>query len=172
MRKTKIGRFLVMCVAVLAMLAACGSSGGGYTSNVDPAKAEKAFLSAVNKAYGTEFVNDESLRSKADIIWNKVDSSGKVRLTDIMYGDQDENGDTWFVYPFTDDDSLDDSAKFQLIEITEGLLKKYENPSDEMLAEIKQLPFGWTSVGEKVDAVCITAKKIGGRVCIVYVKDG
>lgn len=67
MRKTKIGLFLVMCAAVLMMLTACGSSGSGYMSNVDPAKAEKAFLSAVNKALGTEFTNDESLQSKADL---------------------------------------------------------------------------------------------------------
>ena len=37
MRRTKIGLFLVMCVAVLSMLTACG---GGSMSNVDPAQAE------------------------------------------------------------------------------------------------------------------------------------
>lgn len=85
MRRTKIGLFLVMCVAVLSMLTACG---GGSMSNVDPAQAEKAVLSTVNKALGTEFANEESLRNKANVVWEKGRSNWKnqFELYDVCPG--------------------------------------------------------------------------------------
>ena len=169
MRKTKFGLLLVMCVTVLAMLLSGCGGGSGYTSNVDPAQAEKAFLSAVNKAYGTEFVNDESLQSKANLTWDKVDGSGKIRLTDVGYMGSDSENEYWSSWPLMDYDGFDDNAKFPLIEITEDRLKKFENPSDELLAEIKQEIIA--PQGYKLSSVYVSAKKIGGRVYIVYVTE-
>jgi len=99
MRRTKIGLFLVMCVAVLSMLTACG---GGSMSNVDPAQAEKAVLSTVNKALGTEFANEESLRNKANVVWEKVDQTGRISLNYTMFAPEEgANGEKWMIRPMT-----------------------------------------------------------------------
>lgn len=69
-----------------------------------------------------------------------------------------------------DYDGFDDNAKFPLIEITEDRLKKLEDPSDELLAEIRQevkVPNNY-----KMSSIYVSAKKIGGRVYIVYVTEG
>lgn len=170
MRKTKLGLFLVMCVVVLAMLTACGGSGGGYMSNVDPAKAEKAFLSAVNKALGTEFVNDESLRGKADYIWNKVDQNGKILWTDSVWFPTGENGELFWVSPIFNSETFGEDSKFQLTAFTEEELKKYENPSEELLARVKR-EIAPADSSTEITSICVTARNIGGKVYVVYVKE-
>lgn len=173
MRKTKIGLFLVMCVAVLTMLlSGCGGSSDGYMSNVDPAQAEKVVLSAVNKALGTEMENNEALRSKADAVWSKVDGNGKIRLFENGDAGHDSDDECWYVWPMLDNDAgLDDNAKLQMIEITEEVLKQFENPSAELLARVKS-DVSPMEQFYKLSSVCVTAKKIGGRVYVMYVTEG
>ena len=163
MRKTKWGLFVVLCATVLSLLlSGCGGSGGAPTGSApDTARVEKTVLSAINKAAGKEWTNDESLRGNADVVWNKVDGNGKIRLTDIMYF-----GTDWIASPLMDYDSFDDNAKFQLIAFTEEELKKYEAPSEELLAAL------WSELRDqpasKSESVCVAAKNIGGRVYVVY----
>lgn len=171
MRKTKLGLFLVMCVAVLAMLTACGGSGGGTVSAVDTAKVEKAVLSVMNKALDSEFTNDESLRSKTDYIWNKVDKNGRILWTDSVYFPEGENGETFWVEPIYDSETFGEDSKFQLTAFTGEELKKYENPSEELLAQVKQkiVPSDYSYT--EVTSLCVTARNIGGKVYVVYVRE-
>ena len=81
MRRTKIGLFLVMCVAVLSMLTACG---GGSMSNVDPAQAEKTVLSTVNKALGTEFANELGVLIQVDDLCSLIGSLNYVVVLIIV----------------------------------------------------------------------------------------
>lgn len=168
MRRTKIGLFLVMCVAVLSMLTACG---GGSMSNVDPAQAEKAVLSTMNKALGTEFANEESLRNKANVVWEKVDQTGRISLNYTMFAPEEgANGEKWMIRPMIDSDSFDSDAMFRMVAITAEQLKNFENPSAELLAQVKR-DVEVTAPGYKLSAVCVTAKNIGGSVYIVYVTE-
>ena len=168
MRRTKIGLFLVMCVAVLSMLTACG---GGSMSNVDPAQAEKTVLSTVNKALGTEFANEESLRNKANVVWEKVDQTGRISLNYTMFAPEEgANGEKWMVRPMIDSDSFDSDAMFRMVAITAEQLKNFENPSAELLARVKR-DVEVTAPGYKLNAVCVTAKNIGGQ-CIYRLCDG
>ncbi len=169
MRKTKLSLFLVMCVTVLAMLLS-GCGGTGSSSAVDTAKVEKAVLSVMNEALDTEFINDESLRGKADYIWNKVDKNGKIFWTDSVYFPQGDNGEIYWVAPIYNSDTFGEDSKFQLTAFTEEELKKFESPSAELLAQVKQ-KMTVSTPGYKLNALCVTARNIGGKVYVVYVKE-
>lgn len=168
MRKTKLGLLLVMCATILVMvLSGCG--GTGNSNAVDTAKVEKAVLSVMNKALGTEFTNDESLRSKADIIWNNVDKNGRLSLNYSMYIESEgEKG--WIITPMINSESLGEDAKFPMIAFTDEMLKKYEEPTDELIAQVKQK----VDVGNpttEITSICVTARNIGGKVYVVYVRE-
>ena len=165
MRKTKLGLFVVVFVAMLALLlSGCGGTG----SAVDTARVEKTVLSAINKAVGEEWSNDESLRGNANAIWEKVDGQGKIQWIHIMYGDTNPDGTFWMAAPIVNGEELDGNSKLQLIEFNEETLKKYENPSEELLAKIRRTVDAETA-GYKLSSVCVTARNIGGRVYVVYV---
>lgn len=166
MRKTKLGLILAMCVLLLTMLL----TGCGGTGSVDTAKVEKAVLSVMNEALGTEFTNDESLRGKADYIWNKVDQNGKILWTDSVWFPTGENGELFWVSPIFNSETFGEDSKFQLTAFTEEELKKYENPSEELLARVKR-EIAPADSSTEITSICVTARNIGGKVYVVYVKE-
>mgnify|MGYP002517374024 FL=1 len=166
MRKTKLGLILAMCVLLLTMLL----TGCGGTGSVDTTKVEKAVLSVMNEALDTEFTNDESLRGKADYIWNKVDQNGKILWTDSVWFPTGENGELFWVSPIFDSDTFGEDSKFQLTAFTEEKLKKYENPSEELLARVKR-EIAPADSSTEITSICVTARNIGGKVYVVYVKE-
>lgn len=168
MRKTKLGLFLLTCVAIAAMmLSGCGES-ANTASTIDPARVEKTVLSAINKAIGAELNNDESLRKNAEVIWNKVDDNGKIQWVNIWYSGQNADGTYWSAQPIANTDKLDENSKMQLVEFTEEVLKKYENPSEELLEKIKVFLGDYPN--SKLTSICVTAKKINGKVYVVCVQ--
>ena len=60
----------LLSMILLFTLTSCDGSGTG-TGVSDTAKVEKSVLSVMNAALGTDFTNDESLRSKANYIWDR-----------------------------------------------------------------------------------------------------
>lgn len=164
MQKTKLGVLLTTCALFLMMLL----TGCGGTGAVDTAKVEKSVLSAMNTIWGTDFTNDESLRSKADYIWDKVDKNGRIFWTQSAYFPEGENGEMLWVAPIYDSNTFGEDSKFQLTAFTEEELKKYENPSEELLAQLKREIVPVDSYTE-ITSLCVTARNIGGKVYVVYV---
>ena len=73
---------VLLSMVLLFTLTSCDETGA---VSVDTAKVEKSVLSVMNTALGTDFTNDESLRSKADYIWDKVDENGRIFWTQSIY---------------------------------------------------------------------------------------
>ena len=153
----------LLSMVLLFTLTSCGGTGA-----VDTAKVEKSVLSAMNTIWGTDFTNDESLRSKADYIWDKVDKNGRIFWTQSAYFPEGENGERLWVAPIYDSDTFGEDSKFQLTAFTEEELKKYENPSEELLAQLKREIVPVDSYTE-ITSLCVTARNIGGKVYVVYV---
>ena len=168
MRKTKLSVLFVVGMMLLGMvLSGCG---GTVSSTVDTAKVEKTVLSAMNKALGTEFSNNESLRGNTNIIWDYVDQAGKISVAYSWYSGNSTDGKSWIAEPMIDTNSFDTDAKFQMIAITAEQLKNYENPSDELLAQIKK-NIAPTNSSTEISSICVTARNIGGKVYVVYVRE-
>lgn len=159
----------LLSMILLFTLTSCDGSGTG-TGVSDTAKVEKSVLSVMNTALGTDFTNDESLRSKADYIWDKVDKNGRIFWTQSVYMPESENGKLFWVEPIYNSDTLGEDSKFQLTVFTEEELKKYENPSKELLAQVKQ-KVGSVAYNTEITSLCVTARNIGGKVYVVYVKE-
>lgn len=159
----------LLSMILLFTLTSCGGSGTG-TGVSDTAKLEKSVLSVMNTALGTDFTNDESLRSKADYIWDKVDKNGRIFWTQSVYVPESENGKLFWVEPIYDSNTFGEDSKFQLTVFTEEELKKYENPSKELLAQVKQ-KVGSVAYNTEITSLCVTARNIGGKVYVVYVKE-
>lgn len=159
----------LLSMILLFTLTSCDGSGTG-TGVSDTAKVEKSVLSVMNAALGTDFTNDESLRSKADYIWDKVDKNGRIFWTQSIYYPEGENGERFWVEPIYDSDTFGEDSKFQLTAFTEEELKKYENPSKELLEQVKQ-KIGAADNYTEVTSLCVTARNIGGKVYVVYVRE-
>lgn len=159
----------LLSMILLFTLTSCDGSGTG-TGVSDTAKVEKSVLSVMNVALGTDFTNDESLRSKADYIWDKVDKNGRIFWTQSVYVPESENGKLFWVEPIYDSNTFGEDSKFQLTVFTEEELKKYENPSKELLAQVKQ-KVGSVAYNTEITSLCVTARNIGGKVYVVYVKE-
>lgn len=80
---------VLLSMVLLFTLTSCDETGA---VSVDTAKVEKSVLSVMNTALGTDFTNDESLRGKADYIWDKVDKNGRIFWTQSIYYPEGENG--------------------------------------------------------------------------------
>lgn len=159
----------LLSMILLFTLSSCDGSGTG-TGVSDTAKVEKSVLSVMNTALGTDFTNDESLRSKADYIWDKIDKNGRIFWTQSVYMPESENGKLFWVEPIYDSNTFGEDSKFQLTAFTEEELKKYENPSKELLAQVKQ-KVGSVAYNTEITSLCVTARNIGGKVYVVYVKE-
>lgn len=159
----------LLSMILLFTLTSCDGSGTG-TGVSDTSKVEKSVLSVMNAALGTDFTNDESLRSKADYIWDKVDKNGRIFWTQSVYVPESENGKLFWVEPIYDSNTFGEDSKFQLTVFTEEELKKYENPSKELLAQVKQ-KVGSVAYNTEITSLCVTARNIGGKVYVVYVKE-
>ena len=157
----------LLSMVLLFTLTSCGGTGA---VSVDAAKVEKSVLSVMNTALGTDFTNDESLRSKADYIWDKVDENGRIFWTQSVYFPEGENGEIFWVAPIYDSDTFGEDSKFQLTAFTEEELKKYENPSKELLAQVKQ-KIGPADNYTELTSLCVTARNISGKVYVVYVRE-
>ena len=157
----------LLSMILLFTLTSCDGSGTGVS---DTAKVEKSVLSVMNAALGTDFTNDESLRSKADYIWDKVDKNGRIFWTQSVYMPESENGKLLWVESIYDSNTFGEDSKFQLTAFTEEELKKYENPSKELLAQVKQ-KVGTVAYNTEITSLCVTARNIGGKVYVVYVKE-
>ena len=157
----------LLSMILLFTLTSCGETGIGAA---DTAKVEKSVLSVMNAALGTDFTNDESLRSKANYIWDKVDKNGRIFWTQSVYIPESENGKLFWVEPIYDSNTFGEDSKFQLTAFTEEELKKYENPSKELLAQVKQ-KVGTVAYNTEITSLCVTARNIGGKVYVVYVKE-
>lgn len=120
---------VLLSMVLLFTLTSCDETGA---VSVDTAKVEKSVLSVMNTALGTDFTNDESLRSKADYIWDKVDKNGRIFWTQSIYYPEGENGERFWIEPIYDSDTFGEDSKFQLTAFTEEL-KKYESPSRSCL---------------------------------------
>lgn len=72
---------VLLSMVLLFTLTSCDETGA---VSVDTAKVEKSVLSVMNTALGTDFTNDESLRGKADYIWDKVDKK-RTNLLDTIH---------------------------------------------------------------------------------------
>ena len=161
----------LLSMILLFTLTSCDGSGSGIGTGVsDTAKVEKSVLSVMNTALGTDFTNDESLRSKADYIWDKVDKNGRIFWTQSVYVPESENGKLFWVEPIYDSNTFGEDSKFQLTAFTEEELKKYENPSKELLAQVKQKVEN-VAYNTEITSLCVTARNIGGKVYVVYVKE-
>lgn len=158
---------VLLSMVLLFTLTSCDETGA---VSVDTAKVEKSVLSVMNTALGTDFTNDESLRSKADYIWDKVDKNGRIFWTQSIYYPEGENGERFWVEPIYDSDTFAEDSKFQLTAFTEEELKKYASPSKELLAQVKQ-KIGAADNYTEVTSLCVTARNIGGKVYVVYVRE-
>lgn len=158
---------VLLSMVLLFTLTSCDETGA---VSVDTAKVEKSVLSVMNTALGTDFTNDESLRGKADYIWDKVDKNGRIFWTQSIYYPEGENGERFWIEPIYDSDTFGEDSKFQLIAFTEEELKKYESPSKELLAQVKQ-KIGPADNYMEVTSLCVTARNIGGKVYVVYVRE-
>ena len=166
----KILRKFSLALLSMVLLFTLTSCGGTGAVSVDAAKVEKSVLSMMNTALGTDFTNDESLRSKADYIWDKVDNNGRIFWTQSIYFLEGENGERFLVEPIYDSDTFGEDSKFQLTTFTEEELKKYENPSKELFAQVKQ-KIGPADNYTELTSLCVTARNISGKVYVVYVRE-
>ena len=167
MRTIRKFSLVLLSMVLLFTLTSCDETGA---VSVDTAKVEKSVLSVMNTALGTDFTNDESLRGKADYIWDKVDKNGRIFWTQSIYYPEGENGERFWIEPIYDSDTFGEDSKFQLTAFTEEELKKYENPSKELLAQVKQ-KIGAADNYTEVTSLCVTARNIGGKVYVVYVRE-
>ena len=165
MKTLKKFSLALLSMVLLFTLTSCSGTG---IEAADTAKVEKSVLSVMNTALGTDFTNDESLRSKADYIWDKVDKNGRIFWTQSVYMPESENGKRFWVEPIYDSNTLGEDSKFQLTAFTEEELKKHENPSKELLAQVKQ-KVGTVAYNTEVTSLCVTARNIGGKIYVVYV---
>ena len=72
--------------------------------------------------------------------------------------------------PIFASDTFGEDSKFQLTAFTEEKLKKYENPSEELLARVKR-EIAPADSSTEITSICVTARNIGGKVYVVYVKE-
>lgn len=84
--------------------------------------------------------------------------------------DPADNGERFWIEPIYDSDTFAEDSKFQLTAFTEEELKKYENTSKELLAHVKQ-KIGAADNYTEVTSLCVTARNIGGKVYVVYVRE-
>ena len=94
---------VLLSMVLLFTLTSCDETGA---VSVDTAKVEKSVLSVMNTALGTDFTNDESLRGKADYIWDKVDKNGRIFWTQSIYYPEGENGERFWIEPIYDSDTF------------------------------------------------------------------